>query len=574
MQLHNGKHYALAALLGLGIISTGQASAQAAECQYIIDNEWGSGFTAAVEITNTGSRAIEGWQVNWQYDSSEITNAWNASLSGSNPYSASDSGWNATIQPGQTVSFGFQGVANGGVIETPAVTGDVCSGQSNESSSAPSSSSSRSSSSISSSPTSSSSSTGDSPAGELCNWYGTEYPLCEQTQSGWGWEGQQSCIAPSTCQSQPEPYGVVGDNASSSSPNSSSQPSSSSSSSSSSSDGPTGACGEGDPDARVSGSPGNYQVNGNGVGGNYFNAIRSAIDSLSPGQRVTVFADGSIGDNSIDLPSDIIFEVCGTMDVGNVGGRGAVQAIGERNVSIPYLNMTGSPYFGMRFADVHNLHLGEIDLRLNGGLGIRFERDLPGSTDVTMDYVYVSGTNNHGVETWNVDGLEIGTVVARNVAYAGLLLNNSRNATIDLVDGDNVATGTGYATLRFANENGRINGGYSTNIQVGRVVSRGGGRGIFCVSNSGGVEIEEIDLANNGNNSILLENCHNVRINGGQIDSGGELRIAARSEFPNTSDVTIANLDIVNTNVRESPCGDNINWVNLNVSGGSYNVCN
>lgn len=581
MQLRNRKPYALAVLLGLGTFSTGPAVAQTADCEYLIDNQWGTGFTATIEITNSSNRTIEGWQVSWQYDSSEVTNAWNAALSGNNPYTASDMGWNATLQPGQTVSFGFQGVANGGVIETPTVTGNVCSAGAGESSSVRSStsssaSSSSSSSSVSSAPSSSASSASSDvtpPPGQVCNWYGTPYSLCEQTQSGWGWENQQSCIAPSTCQSQPDPYGIVVEQASSSSQGSS-QSSSSSSASSVSSEPATGACGEGDPDASVTGSAGNYQVNGRRVGGTYYDAIRSAIDSLSPGQRVTVFADGSIGNNVIDLPSDIVFEVCGSMHVGNVSGRGAVQAIGERNVTIPYLNMTGNPYFGMRFADVHGLHLGEIDLRLDGGLGIRFERDLPGSTDVSMDYVYVSGTNNHGVETWNVDGLNIGTVVARNVAYTGLLLNNSRNATIDLVDGDNVATGTGYATLRFANENGRVNGSYPTNIRVGRVVSRGGGRGIFCVSNSGGIEIEEIDLANNGNNAILLENCHNVRINSGRIDGGGELRIAARSEFPNTSDVRIANLNITDTSVRESPCGENVSWVNVNVSSGSYNVCN
>jgi hypothetical protein len=228
----------------------------------------------------------------------------------------------------------------------------------------------------------------------------------------------------------------------------------------------------------------------------------------------------------------------------------------------------------MHFADIHGLHLGQIDMRMSGGLGIRFNRDRPGSTNVSMDYVYVSGTGNHGVETWNVDGLEIGTVVARNTAYAGLLLNNTRNANIGLVDGDNTGAGTGYATLRFANENGRINGGYPTNIRVDRVISRGGGRGIFCVSNSGGAVINNIDLANNGNNSILLENCHNVQINGGQINGGGEVRIAARTEFPNSSDITISNLNISNTSVRESPCADNSNWYNINVSNGSYNVCN
>ncbi|WP_083608179.1 carbohydrate-binding domain-containing protein [Teredinibacter haidensis] len=494
---------------------------------------------------------------------------------------------------------------------------------------------------------------------QQCNWYGTLYPLCDTTTTGWGWENSQSCISISTCSAQPSPYGIVGDTSSSQSsssssssacqgttitpyaqvnggswqqtgsvnlssgdtvtfgphptsgswnwegcstggtsreqtisPNSSCQATArytnscgaiteythtvtvSGSSSSSSSSSSASECGSGTPDARVTGSPGNYQINGNPAGSSYFAAISSAVNSVGYGQRVTVDANGAIGDNSIDLPSGITFEVCGTMDVGNVNSRGAVQAIGRQNVSIPHLKMTGSPYFGLRFGDVDNLHLGQIDLRLNGGLGIRFERDLPGSSNVTIDYVYVSGTGNHGVETWNIDGLEIGTVVARDVAYAGLLLNNTRNATIGLVDGDNVATGTGYATLRFANENGRINGGYPSNIYVESVISRGGGRGLFCVSNSGGAEINRIDFANNGNNSILIENCHNVRINGGQIRDGGEVRLSARDEFPNNSDITISNITILNTNVRESPCGNNINWVNLNVQGGSLNICN
>lgn len=335
-----------------------------------------------------------------------------------------------------------------------------------------------------------------------------------------------------------------------------------------------GSCGSGSPNATVTGSSGNYLVNGNSAGSNYFNAIMSAVNSVSSGQRVSVIASGSIGANSVVLPSNIVFEVCGTMNVGNLAGRGAIEAIGRTNVSIPFLNMTGNPYFGLRFAGDSNLHLGQINLQLSGGLGIRFERDLAGSSNVSIDYVYVSGTNNHGVETWNVDGLQIGTVVARNTAYAGLLLNNTRNANIGLVDGEGTATGTGYATLRFANENGRINGAYPTNIYVDRVISRGGGRGFFCVSNSGGAVINNIDLANNGNNSILIENCHNVTIQGGTINGGGDVRIAARTEFPNTSNVTISNLNITNTSVLESPCGDNVNWVNVNVQGGSYNVCN
>jgi hypothetical protein len=32
-----------------------------------------------------------------------------------------------------------------------------------------------------------------------CNWYGTNYPVCCNTTSGWGWENNASCISASTC---------------------------------------------------------------------------------------------------------------------------------------------------------------------------------------------------------------------------------------------------------------------------------------------------------------------------------------------------------------------------------------
>jgi hypothetical protein len=340
-----------------------------------------------------------------------------------------------------------------------------------------------------------------------------------------------------------------------------------------------GACGSGTPHATVTGSTGSYTArNGSNTvytGGDYRAAVQSAVNSLTPGrttqQRVSVMASGSIGNAAITLPSHTSFEVCGTMNVGNAGGRGAVEAVNGTNVSIPHLTMTGSPYFGMRFYGMNGLHLGRITLNLNGGLGIRFERDQPGSSNVTMDHITVTGAGSHGVETWNVDGLRIGTVVARDVAYAGLLLNNTRNAQIGTVDGENVATGTGYATFRTANTNGRLAGGsYSTNITVDRVISRGGGRGVFCVSQSGGLLIRSVDLAGNGNNAILLENCYNVTIAGGTVNGGGEVRLAARSEFANNRDISIT-LTVNNTSVRESPCGTNITW---NISGNAgRNIC-
>ncbi|RYY75356.1 MAG: 1,4-beta-xylanase [Gammaproteobacteria bacterium] len=56
-------------------------------------------------------------------------------------------------------------------------------------------------SSVASSSSSAASSTGGS-SNCKCNWWGTLYPSCKNTSSGWGWENSQSCISNSTCTSQ------------------------------------------------------------------------------------------------------------------------------------------------------------------------------------------------------------------------------------------------------------------------------------------------------------------------------------------------------------------------------------
>ncbi|KAF4978233.1 hypothetical protein FZEAL_5338 [Fusarium zealandicum] len=324
------------------------------------------------------------------------------------------------------------------------------------------------------------------------------------------------------------------------------------------------ACGDGSPQGIVSGS-GTFtaRVNGASVysGSDYRLAIQTALDRISSGQRVVVQSSGSIGASTITVTSGKTFEVCGTMNVANRSGRGAIEVTNQNDVNIPYLRMTGSPYFGLRFSGTRNLNLGQITLNLSGGLGIRFDRDAASNFNVKMGTITVTGAGSHAVETWNIDGLTINSVIARDVGECGLLLQKTINARVGLVDGNNVAAGTGYATLRFANNNGQLsNGQYTTtNVFIDRVVSRGGGRGIFCVSMSGAAEIKQIDLANNGNNAILIENCYNFAIRGGKINGGGEVRVAARSEFPNNSGIFVE-AQVNSNSVRESPCAENIFW--------------
>lgn len=125
-----------------GLMLLESTSAYAARCEYVIQSEWNSGFVAAVRITNDTSTVINGWSVNWSYtDGSQRTGGWNANFSGSNPYAASNVGWNGKINPGQTAQFGIQG--NKGVHNSPAakptITGAVCVGQASSVSSARSS---------------------------------------------------------------------------------------------------------------------------------------------------------------------------------------------------------------------------------------------------------------------------------------------------------------------------------------------------------------------------------------------------------------------------------------------------
>ena len=109
------------------LVITSYANAQSATCVYSVSNDWGTGLTGAITITNNSTLAINGWTVGWTYaGSNRISNVWNAALSGTNPYSATALSWNSSIQPGQNISFGFQVDKKGGATEIPVVTGSIC----------------------------------------------------------------------------------------------------------------------------------------------------------------------------------------------------------------------------------------------------------------------------------------------------------------------------------------------------------------------------------------------------------------------------------------------------------------
>ena len=87
--------------------------------------------------------------------------------------------------------------------------------------------------------------------------------------------------------------------------------------------------------------------------------------------------------------------------------------------------------------------------------------------------------------------------------------------------------------------------------------------------------IDRVTISNTGNNAILVENCHNVNIaaQGGSVTGGGEIRLAARTEFANNSDITIQNLTVTNSAVTENPCGNNTTFRNITLVNSRQNIC-
>ncbi|MFF5251193.1 glycoside hydrolase family 6 protein [Streptomyces leeuwenhoekii] len=81
---------------------------------YKVQNQWSTGFTAAVTVTNNGA-AKSAWQLKWSYAGNQrVTSAWNAKVTQSGTaVTAANEGYNGQLATGGSVSFGFQGSYSG-----------------------------------------------------------------------------------------------------------------------------------------------------------------------------------------------------------------------------------------------------------------------------------------------------------------------------------------------------------------------------------------------------------------------------------------------------------------------------
>ncbi|NUT47139.1 MAG: cellulose-binding protein [Saccharothrix sp.] len=95
--------------------SGGTTTPGACAVTYSVPSSWSGGFTANVTVKNTGTSAVNAWQLVWDLPSGQgITQAWSAEVAvASGKATAKGASWNQNIQPGQSVNFGFNGTSQG-----------------------------------------------------------------------------------------------------------------------------------------------------------------------------------------------------------------------------------------------------------------------------------------------------------------------------------------------------------------------------------------------------------------------------------------------------------------------------
>ncbi|CAL9530364.1 Chitinase 63 [Streptomyces sp. enrichment culture] len=123
-------------LAGLVALAPPAQAATSATATYTKTQDWGSGFEGKWTVRNTGTTTINAWTVEWDFPSgTKVTSAWDATVTNSGDHwTARNLGWNGTLAPGASVSFGFNGSGtgspagcklNGGSCDGTSVPGDA-----------------------------------------------------------------------------------------------------------------------------------------------------------------------------------------------------------------------------------------------------------------------------------------------------------------------------------------------------------------------------------------------------------------------------------------------------------------
>ncbi|HEX5202846.1 MAG TPA: glycoside hydrolase family 3 N-terminal domain-containing protein [Actinoplanes sp.] len=72
-------------------------------------NDWGTGFSANVTVTNTGTTTLNPWSLQWTFTAGQsVIQGWSARITQSGAaVTATGESWNASLPPGASATFGF-----------------------------------------------------------------------------------------------------------------------------------------------------------------------------------------------------------------------------------------------------------------------------------------------------------------------------------------------------------------------------------------------------------------------------------------------------------------------------------
>ncbi|MFJ9787677.1 cellulose-binding domain-containing protein [Amycolatopsis sp. NPDC101161] len=117
----------LAAAGTTAVVLAGPATAAPACSVGYRVNQWQTGFTAEITVTN-GATALSSWTLTWHYAGSQsVTSAWNATVrQAGTAVTAESLPYNASLPAGGTVSFGLQGTSTGPDPTDFALNGVAC----------------------------------------------------------------------------------------------------------------------------------------------------------------------------------------------------------------------------------------------------------------------------------------------------------------------------------------------------------------------------------------------------------------------------------------------------------------
>lgn len=111
--------------------STGSPAASSCAVRLTDTSNWGNGFVGSVDVTNTGTRPVDGWTLafTWPTAWQQVSSGWNATWTQTGPAVRVTAGdGNRTLAPGGSTTVGFVGAYSGPNVLPAAFTlnGTVC----------------------------------------------------------------------------------------------------------------------------------------------------------------------------------------------------------------------------------------------------------------------------------------------------------------------------------------------------------------------------------------------------------------------------------------------------------------